>query len=172
MLCVLAIVLVSAMALSFHLFADSGIHGNDKIKVLIVDAHPVARKGIRLLLSQESDLEVCGEAQNVEEAIDVLEHCRPDLVIVDPHIKGSGDLDLIKHLSVHHPAIPVVVLSMRDESFYAERALEAGARAYITKEEGSEKLIEGIHKVMTGRIVVSDKIAARLVRTYAGGAPL
>ena len=171
LLCVLA-VLVSAVALSFHLFADSGIHGNGKIKVLIVDAHPVARKGIRLLLSQESDLEVCGEAENIEEAIDVLEHCRPDLAIVDPHLKGSGDLDLINHFIAHHPAIPVVVLSIRDESFYAEQALEAGARAYITKEEGGEKLIEGIHKVMTGRIFISDKIAARLIRTYAGGAPL
>jgi DNA-binding NarL/FixJ family response regulator len=169
--CVLATVVAAAVALLCR-FADADVHRDDKLKILVVDDHPITRKGVRLLLSQEADLEVCAEAESVDQAIRALEHCRPDLAIVDLYLKGSSGLDLIKYLAAHHPAVLVVVLSMRDESFYAERALEAGARAYITKEDGTERLIEGIRKVLMGQVFVTDKIAARLTRTYTSWLPL
>jgi len=169
LLCVVAITIATAVALSFR-FAESASH-NDKLKILVVDDHPLTRKGIRVLLSQEPDMEVCGEAESVNGAIEALEHCQPDLAIVDLCLKSSSGLDLVKHVALHHPAVHVLVLSIRDESFYAEQALEAGARAYITKGDGSEKLIEGIRKVLTGQVFVTDRIAARLTRACAGGLP-
>jgi DNA-binding NarL/FixJ family response regulator len=142
-----------------------------KTRVVLVDDHPVVRQGIRAVLSQEPDLEVCGEAQSASEALRVIEESRPDLAVVDLSLQASSGLDLIKDLRIRHPHVLVLVLSMRDEAFYAERALRAGARGYVVKEEGCGAVLEGIRKVLKGQIHLSERVASKMIGAYvAGGA--
>lgn len=140
-------------------------------RVLIVDDHPLVRQGVSTLISQQPDLTVCGEAASAHEALEVLAEARPDLAIVDLALADSSGLDLIKDMQLRCPEVLVLVLSMRDEGFYAERVLRAGARGYITKEEGREKIIEGIRKVLAGQIYVSEKMATKVMGRIVGGAP-
>lgn len=140
-------------------------------KILIVDDHPLVRQGIAALLSQQPDLEVSGEASDAHEALRLMEQCRPDVAVVDLKLKESSGLELIKDIQVRFPNVRVLVLSMRDEGFYAERVLRAGARGYITKEEGRHKLVDGIRKVLAGQICVSEKMATKVMGKIVGGGP-
>ncbi len=138
-------------------------------KVLIVDDHPIMRQGLAQLIAQEGDLTVCGEAEDAHGALEAVEESNPDIVIVDISLKESNGIDLIKDIRIRWPKLPVIVLSMHDETFYAERVLRAGARGYITKDEGTEKVIEGIRKALDGGLYVSDRIASRMLRKLVDG---
>ena len=108
-------------------------------KVLLVDDHPIVRQGLAQLLEQSDDLSVCGEASSAETALEAIERLRPDIVIVDILLKGENGIELIKKIKSRFGKLPVLVMSMYDESLYAERALRAGARGYIMKEEATDK---------------------------------
>lgn len=141
----------------------------DKKLVMIVDDHPLVRQGIRALLDKEKDLAVSGEAESAAEALAVMETCVPDIAIVDLTLKESSGLELIKDVRIRFPNVLILVVSMRDEGLYAERVLRAGARGYITKEEGPEKIVEGLHKVLQGHIYVSDKMASKVMSKIVTG---
>ena len=147
-------------------------------KVLIVDDHPLVREGIVSLLSAEPDLEVCAEAAGAHEALGAMQQCLPDIAVVDLKLTDGSGLELIKDIQVRFPKVRVLVLSMRDEGFYAERVLRAGARGYVTKEEGRGKVVEGIRRVLAGQIYLSEamatKVMARIVRgaARADGSPM
>lgn len=139
-----------------------------KKRILIVDDHPMMREGLAHSLNQEPDLTVCGAARTVDEALAGLAAQQPDLVLTDITLPGKSGLELIKDLKAMHPALPVLVVSMHDEALYAERALRAGARGYITKEAAGEKLLHAIRQVLAGQIYVSEKAAAHIVAVFAG----
>ena len=145
--------------------------GQDKkqTSVLLVDDHPIVRQGIKMLVAREADMVVSGEAESAAEALGVIEKTHPDVAVVDLSLKESSGLELIKDIRIRYPKLLVLVLSMRDESFYAERVLRAGARGYITKEEGTEKVIEGIRRIIAGDIYLSDKLASKMIGKLVGG---
>jgi DNA-binding NarL/FixJ family response regulator len=138
-------------------------------KVIIVDDHPIVRQGIELLLAEEDDLTVCGEAESVQQALEVIEETQPDVAIVDLSLKESNGLELIKDIRIRYPNLLVLVLSMRDEGFYAERVLRAGARGYVTKEEGPKRVVEALHKILAGQIHVNDAIASKVMSKIVDG---
>ena len=134
-----------------------------KRRVVIVEDHPMFREQLRLLIDKEDDLTVCGEADNVADALALIDRLRPDLAIIDITLKGSGGLDLLKDLRSHQIELPVLVLSMHDESLYAERALRAGARGYITKQEASAKVMTAIREVLSGETYLDPSVMRRMV---------
>ena len=142
---------------------------NDVSKIIIVDDHPIVRQGLAMLIDQHEDFSVCGEAESADEAMDLIEQTNPDLAIVDLSLAESSGLDLIKELKIHHPDLRSVVLSMHDESVYAPRALEAGARGYVMKREAKDHIVSAIQRVMNGEIYVSDKMASKLLELAATG---
>jgi DNA-binding NarL/FixJ family response regulator len=144
--------------------------GAAKKRVLIVDDHPLIRQGISTLLAQTDDLEVCAEAESAPKALAAMDQARPDAAVVDLTLKEGSGLELIKDLRIRYPDVVVLVLSMRDEGFYAERVLRAGARGYVTKEEGPQKVVEGIRKVLQGQIYVSEKMASKVMGKIVEGA--
>ncbi len=139
-----------------------------KRRVVIVEDHPMFREQLRLLINREPDLLVCGEADHVAEGIEVIERTRPHLAIVDITLKGSGGLDLLKDLQAREIDLPVLVLSMHDESLYAERALRAGARGYITKQEASGKVMIAIREVLRGEIYLDPRVMRRMLDKMVG----
>ena len=138
-------------------------------KVFLVDDHPLVREHLRALLQREPDLEVCGEAAEAPTALSLIGKLNPDLVILDISLKRSHGLELLKELRGLHPGLPVLVLSMHDEALYAERALRAGARGYITKEEATVDVLSAVRKVLAGGAYLSDRMSARMVHKLAGG---
>jgi DNA-binding NarL/FixJ family response regulator len=140
-----------------------------KRRVLIVDDHPVVRQGLALLINQEPDLEVCGHAEDAHEALQNIRELMPDLVIVDISLKDTSGIDLIKDVRIQQPELPILTLSMHDESLYAERALRAGAKGYIMKQEATEQVATAIRRVLAGEIYVSNSMAARMVSKLATG---
>lgn len=139
-----------------------------KKRIFLVDDHPMMRDGMGRLLDSEPGMICCGGAKSAEEAIGEIDRCRPDLVITDLTLPQRSGLDLIKDLAAMYPDLPVFVYSMHDEAFYAERALRAGARGYLMKEAGSEKMLEAVRRVLAGEICVSPKIAAKILTLFSG----
>ena len=137
---------------------------NSKRRILLVDDHPLLRKGIGQLINEQSDLMVCGEAENRAAAILEMEHSQPDLAVVDLSLKDELGLELIKDCQVRFPHVLILVLSMFDERFYAERVLRAGAKGYIMKAEASEKVLVAIRKVLEGGIFVSSLVADQILQ--------
>jgi len=142
---------------------------DDKTKILIVDDHPIVRQGLAELINHEQDLTVCGQAEDALEALRIIKKMKPNMVIVDISLKETSGLELIKDLGVRYAHLPVLALSMHDESLYAERALRAGAKGYIMKAEATENVVTAIRKVLSGHMYVSDKMAAKMVRKLVGG---
>ncbi len=140
-----------------------------KRTVLIVDDHPIVRQGLAQLINQEHDLEVCGQAEDAHEAMQAIRKLQPDLVIVDISLKDTSGMELIKDLKVQRPDLPVLTLSMHDEEVYGERALRAGAKGYIMKQEATEKVVTAIRRVLAGEVYVSNGMAARMVSRLVGG---
>ncbi|MFB3130927.1 MAG: response regulator [Rhodothermales bacterium] len=140
-------------------------------KILIVDDHPLMRKGLALSLDAETDLTVCGQAANAEEALSVLEELDPDLAIVDISLPGMGGLELIKHMQARRPEMRTLVVSRHDEALYAERAIRAGARGYVMKLEAGEMIVKAVRRVLGGGIYVSEEINERLLLGLAAGRP-
>ncbi|MBU3950890.1 MAG: response regulator transcription factor [Proteobacteria bacterium] len=138
-------------------------------KIFIVDDHPVFRKGLAQLIDEEADLRVTGEAESVTQAIRLIQTEVPDLMIVDLTLKDKSGLELIEYLKEHFPKLPVLVISMHDESLYAERVLRAGALGYITKQEMTGNVVFAIHQVIAGkRYISSDMVDALLGKMMAG----
>lgn len=140
-------------------------------RVLIVDDHPVVRLGIRQMIASEPSLEVCGEADSVESALRAVRTSECDLVLVDLSLGSTSGLELIKQLHEEHPQLPILVLSMHDESLFAQRALRAGARGYLQKHEAIEGLIAAIRQVLSGKVFVSDTVAQQVLAGLRGTAP-
>lgn len=137
-------------------------------RILVVDDHPLMREGIAQWIKRAADLEVCGEAETAAQAVSQIEKLKPDLVLTDISLTGRSGLDLIKDVQALRPELPVLVLSMHDESLYAGRALRAGARGYIMKRAGGDRVVAGIREVLQGRIAVSAAMATQLLEEYAG----
>ena len=137
-------------------------------RILIVDDHPMMREGLRTLISRERDLIVCGEAETAGQALDAVANLKPDLVLADITLPGRNGIELIKDICALQQAMLILVISMHDEALYAERALRAGARGYIMKEEGGPTMIKAIRQVLDGRIYLSDKMSARILEYVAG----
>ncbi len=141
-----------------------------KSRILLVEDHPIVRQGLALLINEEPDLEVCGHAEDVEGGHAAARTLRPDLVVVDLFLKGGDGLTLVKTLREEQPDLPTLVLSMHQESLHAERALRAGARGYVMKEEATAHVLRAIRKVLGGEVCVSDRVASRLLsRAVDGG---
>jgi DNA-binding NarL/FixJ family response regulator len=130
-----------------------------KKKIFLVDDHPLVREWLTLLINQQPDLIVCGETESAPSALAAVAAAKPDLIIVDINLKNSSGIELIKDLKVQYPATFVLVLSMHDESLYAERVFRAGARGYVNKRETAQKVVAAIHRVLEGKLYVSEKTA-------------
>jgi DNA-binding NarL/FixJ family response regulator len=139
-----------------------------KKKLFIVDDHPMMRDGLAQLISKEEDLVLCGEAEDAGAALEQIEKLQPDLALVDITLRATNGLELIKDIAIRAPATAVLVISMHDESLYAERVLRAGGRGYIMKQEGGKKLIEAIRHVLIGKTYVSEKISAKILDIFSG----
>lgn len=142
-----------------------------RFRILLVDDHPVVLDGYRQLLNAQPDLEVCATAGTVPAALDLAGRERPDLVLADLTMPGRGGLDLVKDLAVLHPEIKVLVCSMHDEMLYAERALRAGAKGYLTKDSSGPVMLTAIRKVLNGGIYVSERLAERVLDAFANARP-
>ena len=143
---------------------------SNKTRVLIVDDHPMTRTGLAYLINHQPDMTTCCEAQNAAEALEGVLSTMPDLVLTDFTLPDKNGLELIKDIRAVRPDLPILVISMHEESLYAERVLRAGARGYITKEEGGERLMRAIRHVLSGAIYVSDKMSAQILEVFSGGA--
>ncbi|MBI3418111.1 MAG: response regulator transcription factor [Verrucomicrobia bacterium] len=137
-------------------------------KLLLVDDHPMMRAGLAGLINSQADLEACCETGTVAEALAEIPKCSPDLVVTDLTLPGRGGLELIKDVKALHPAVPVLVISMHDEMLHAERALRAGARGYLMKEAGAEKMLEAIRRVLSGQVYVSERMSAKIFDIFSG----
>jgi len=134
-------------------------------RIFIVDDHPVFRKGLALLINEEKDMSVCGEAEDVNEAKRAIERTAPDMVIVDITLKDKSGLELIRDLRDRDKNLPILVVSMHEEALYGERALKAGARGYIMKEEMSANITHAIRHVLSGKIYASHSLISALIDT-------
>ena len=138
-------------------------------KIVLVDDHPVMRKGLALTLDAEMDLSIVGQMNSAEEAMDEIERLEPDLAIIDISLPGMSGMELVKHLQARMPELLTLVVSRHDESLYAERAIRAGARGYIMKLEAGDVIVKAVRHVMNGGIYVSDEINERLLLSMASG---
>jgi DNA-binding NarL/FixJ family response regulator len=138
-------------------------------KVFLVDDHPLVREWLSQLIQRENDMTVCGEAEDTQDALEKIELTKPDIVIADISLKSTHGLELVKDLQARHPSLPVLVLSMHDESLYAERVLRAGAKGYITKQEATKRILLAIRQVLSGQIYISEKMASRMVNKMVLG---
>lgn len=136
-------------------------------RVLLVDDHPLMREGVSNWINREPDLEICGQTDTAEKALGLVKTLRPDIVVTDLGLPGRDGFQLIKDLSETHPGLPILVLSINDESFYAERALRAGAKGYLMKEAGGDTLLIAIRQVLAGEVYVSRKVATILFDALA-----
>lgn len=137
-----------------------------KKRIYLVDDHPMLRDGMCRLLNSEPGLVCCGQAPSAEEAMSGIPEAAADLVITDITLPNRSGLELIKDLVAYQPGLPVLVYSMHDETFYAERALRAGARGYLMKDAGSEKMIEAVRRILGGEISVSPRIATKIMTFF------
>lgn len=139
----------------------------EKKRILVVDDHPMMREGVISLIGYQTDLEVCGEAETAE-ALEKIDSLKPDAVLADVTLPGKSGLELVKDVAVMHPGVETLVLSMHDESVYAERVLRAGGRGYIMKKEGGKRILAAIRKVLAGEIAVSEKMSAKILQIFSG----
>lgn len=151
-------------------------HSRLRADIFLVEDHPVTRAGISALVSRDPHLRVCGVADSAPVAFDLIIKARPALVVMDIALKTSNGLDLMKNLMAELPDLLVLVMSMHDENVYAERALRAGARGYLMKNDAAEKIIVAIRTILAGDLYFSEPIKARLVKSSAtkrtAGSPL
>src|ERR1700724_2958597 len=141
----------------------------NKIKVVIVDDHPLFRERLAQLINHEPDMEVTGESDTAEDAIQLIRNRSPDLAIIDITLKGSSGLELIKSIKALSIGVPVLVLSMHEESLYAERALHAGATGYITKNEAANNVLLAIRRVLAGEVYLSGTMTSFFLRSLSTG---
>jgi DNA-binding NarL/FixJ family response regulator len=137
--------------------------------VFVVDDHPIVRQGLVQLLNNEPDLIVCGQGEEAYQSLRAIREASPDLALLDVSLKDSDGIELLKELQAQLPELPVLILSMHDESLYAERALRAGARGYIMKQEAPQTLLSAIRRVLEGQVYVSDKMGETLLQRMVRG---
>lgn len=137
-------------------------------RILIVDDHAVLREGLATQINREADLVVCGQAVNAREAVAAVEKLSPDLVLGDINLPGRNGLELIRDVHALRPGLPVLVLSMHDETLFAERVLRAGGRGYVSKQQSGQVLIAAIRRVLSGQIYLSDNVSTRLLGSLSG----
>jgi DNA-binding NarL/FixJ family response regulator len=142
-----------------------------KRSVFLVDDHPLLRQGLTLLINQEQDLEVIGEAEDAQTALQAISNRRPAMMIVDISLNGEDGLDLLKKIRTFYGALPVLILSMHDEAIYAERALRAGANGYIMKQQATEEVLVAMRRILSGGVYLSDRMSNNMLQQYVGGAP-
>ncbi len=142
----------------------------EKSRILLVDDHPMVRERLAEVIQREPDLAVCGEAEDCFGALELIAASRPRLVIVDLTLKQSHGIELIKDIRSRHPEVLMLVLSMHDELLHAERAIRAGAKGYITKQEATRKIMLAIRTVLDGGVYLSEKMAARIATSAVGSA--
>jgi DNA-binding NarL/FixJ family response regulator len=141
----------------------------NKKRIFVVDDHPLVREWLVNLIHQQPDLMVCSETESAPNALSAIGMTKPDLVIVDINLKSSSGIELIKSLKETHPEVLTLVLSMHDESLYAERVFRAGARGYVNKRETAQKMVEAIRRVLGGKLYVSEKTAQIMAgKTHRG----
>jgi DNA-binding NarL/FixJ family response regulator len=138
-------------------------------RIMLVDDHPVMRNGLAQLIDQEPDLKVCGQYEDSPGAFSAIASTKPDLAIVDLSLKGGSGLDLVKNIKAAYPHVLILVLSMHDESLYAERVLHAGASGYIMKQEAADQVLSAIRKVLNGGIHLSEGMSSKFVHRMATG---
>ena len=140
-----------------------------KNKILLVDDHPLVREWLANLINEEADLEVCGQAANAREALDLIGNFSPRIVVVDLSLDGSSGLELIKDIKAQHPKVNTIVLSMHDETLYAERAMRAGASGYVMKREATGKVLAALRAVLAGGLFFSNAVNAQLAQKLVQG---
>jgi DNA-binding NarL/FixJ family response regulator len=134
-----------------------------RARILLVDDHPMVRERLREVIGRESDLMVCGEAEDRHEALEAIKITKPDLVMIDLTLKSSHGLELVKDIHQQYPKLFMLVVSMHDESLHAERTIRAGAHGYITKQEATKKILLAIRRVLGGEVYLNEKIAGQVV---------
>jgi DNA-binding NarL/FixJ family response regulator len=137
-----------------------------RIRVLLVDDHPITRQGMRALVNQQLNYEVCGEADSASQAIELVRSLEPDLAVVDISLPQTNGIELTKQLKELAPEMPVLVVSMHDEAFYAERAIRAGAMGYVMKQEAGEKVALALQHLMRGEIYLSPPMKQRMLHRF------
>lgn len=148
--------------------SHKGVRMGQDVRILIADDHPIVRRGLVELLEQESDFQIVAEVESGQQTMRALREQPVDLSIVDLSLKDISGIELIKQIKAQYEDMPVLVLSMHDETIYANRALRAGAAGYIMKQEGTEKLIEAIRIVLSGDVYVSSRMTGRLLSRMIG----
>jgi DNA-binding NarL/FixJ family response regulator len=140
-----------------------------RARIMILDDHPILRRGIADYINAESNMMICGEAEDAHQALEIMPTAKPDLVIVDISLNGSSGIEFLKTFRLEYPDIPTLVLSMHDELLYAERVLREGARGYVMKQEAVEKILTAIRKILEGQIYLSDRMMERILeKKYMG----
>jgi DNA-binding NarL/FixJ family response regulator len=142
-----------------------------KARIHVVDDHPILREGITLLLNREPDLQVCCQAGTAEESLDACAACQPDLAVVDLSLAGISGLELVSRLHEQIPTLAILIISMHDETLYAERALRAGAKGYLMKQEATTAILQAIRTVLKGEIYLSERLRALLLQQQLAGKP-
>ncbi|HZR21345.1 MAG TPA: response regulator transcription factor [Verrucomicrobiae bacterium] len=142
-----------------------------RIRILLVDDHPMVRERLTEVINREPDLVVCAEAEDRSEAIETIKARQPKLVIVDLTLRNSDGVELIKDIHSRWPGLLMLVVSMHDESLYAERVLRAGARGYITKQEATRSILCAIRRVLDGQIFLSEPVASQILSRLANAGP-
>ncbi len=137
-------------------------------KILVVDDHPVYRAGLISLIGQEPDLTVSGEANDAAQTLASLDRLQPDIILMDMSLPGRGGLELLKDVRTMYSTIPILIVSMHDETLYAERVVRAGARGYIMKQADPDKIIEAIRKVLSGGVYLSQRMASNILDGLSG----
>jgi DNA-binding NarL/FixJ family response regulator len=142
-----------------------------KAKILIVDDHPVVRRGMRGMIEEEPDLAVCGEAADATEALHLFREHKPDLMVIDISLRDGSGIELIKQIRAADTAVKMLVASMHDETTFAERVLHAGALGYVNKEEAADKIVEAIRTALAGKVFLSERMTERIMSKLAYGKP-
>ena len=137
-----------------------------KIRVLLVDDHPITRQGLKALINQQLNLEVCAEADNAAQAVELLTKCQPDLAILDVSLKATNGIELTKNHKAHSPNLPILIVSMYDEALFAERALRAGAMGYVMKQEAGEKVVQALQHLLRGEIFLSSRMKEKMLHRF------
>ena len=142
---------------------------NRKSKIFVVDDHPIVRQGLGLLINREADMIVCGAAEEAQSALRAIPTLQPDVMVVDISLTGPDGLELVKTIRTRDANLPILVLSMHDESIYAERALRAGANGCIMKQEATEKVLVAIRRILRGDVYLSDRVSSKMLQQYVRG---
>ena len=138
-------------------------------RILIVDAHPIVRLGLRRIIEKEPDLAVCGEAETAADARAAINRLHPDVLVSDIDLKEVDGIELVRHVRAHHPKLPILVLSSQDETIYAGRMLSVGANGYIMKHATGEQFLDSLRRVLEGAIYVSEAVGNDLINRFAAG---